>query len=725
MLICPNCQFENADTNKFCQDCGTSLTQTSCPECGTAVSFGMSNCPNCNTPTGQVWLAVINRLSTTPSTVKLPLPFVDGTYLDAQQRYQILDPIVTEADSLTEIHLRVLDCQPFQKSPLQTAIDAIAALEASSVEASESAISGTSTAHLDKPPTDGDLDAIASSDASIPIINSSLREMAIPAIAVPYLELGFQFHQTLPEIHDAWQQDGWSVVLLEDFSAIPTLSDLLEAESDFSSGAGVKAFESSAFWLQNLHWMYEMAALWAALEPWQCCQSLLKLNNLKIDEDQVLHLERLYSDVLEFSPTLQDLGYVWQVLLGQSQQTQWGELALLLNDLQTAKISTIDELLTRIETTAHALQAHSTPSVTMPENQGSESTFPSINSAQTPNFIARSADMPADAIDPEITASVANPDETELTEPDAVLQIDDGEGDSDDTPTVVLPMQLSNLEYVGRTDIGRQRDHNEDYFGIQTKISRVESPSGRTVHARGVYVLCDGMGGHAGGEVASALAVDTLRQYFQTHWWDTQTEGNQKEQKLPPPDVIRDAIYRANEAIYDVNQQNARSGSGRMGTTLVLLLLHDTEVAVAHVGDSRLYRFTRKRGLEQITVDHEVGQREIQRGVDPEIAYGRPDAYQLTQALGPRDENFVSPDVQYLELNEDTLLLLCSDGLTDNNLLENHWKTHIEPLLSSQANLEQGTSRLIELANQYNGHDNITALVIQAKVRPNLEQLRR
>jgi protein phosphatase len=73
-------------------------------------------------------------------------------------------------------------------------------------------------------------------------------------------------------------------------------------------------------------------------------------------------------------------------------------------------------------------------------------------------------------------------------------------------------------------------------------------------------------------------------------------------------------VRLANQAIYDVNQQNARSGSGRMGTTLVLVLIQDTQVVVAHVGDSRLYQLTRKQGLEQLTVDHEVGQREILRG---------------------------------------------------------------------------------------------------------------
>jgi protein phosphatase len=122
-----------------------------------------------------------------------------------------------------------------------------------------------------------------------------------------------------------------------------------------------------------------------------------------------------------------------------------------------------------------------------------------------------------------------------------------------------------------------------------------------------------------------------------------------------------------------------------------------------------------------VTLDHEVGQREMLRGIEPEIAYGRPDAYQLTQALGPRDENFLNPDVQFLQLSEDTLFILTSDGLSDHDVLEQHWQTHLEPLLNSETGLEQGVSNLIDLGNQYNGHDNITAIVILAKVYSNQE----
>ena len=155
-----------------------------------------------------------------------------------------------------------------------------------------------------------------------------------------------------------------------------------------------------------------------------------------------------------------------------------------------------------------------------------------------------------------------------------------------------------------------------------------------------------------------------------------------------------------------------------MGTTLVMLLLQDTHAMVAHVGDSRLYRFSRRLGLQQLTTDHEVGQREIQRGVEADIAYGRPDAYQLTQALGPRDDGFVVPDIEYLELSEDTLLLLCSDGLSDNDLLETHCQSHVQSLLDPNRSLDEGINALIDLGNQHNGHDNITAIAIRVKVRP-------
>ncbi|MBW4469803.1 MAG: serine/threonine phosphatase [Stenomitos rutilans HA7619-LM2] len=703
MLVCPQCQFENPNTNKFCQECGTSLTQNTCHECGSLVPFDAVQCEECSEIAGVIWWALIvgaprgssessSNIATAPNVA-----VVDATaaindeqpqiFLDRRQRYRLLETLPSSDAAQLERHVRVLDCQPFQMS----------LLEALAKQGSESSSIG-------QPQNEGQANGVDDSELTasgkrLP----SVQAMAVPTIAQPYLTLGSKFHQALPVIHDAWQQDGQQIILLEDRATLPRLIDLwLDDEVSLPP-------------LQLLHWLYEMVELWSALEAWQACRSLLEIDNLKVDEDQALCLQRLYSDLPTVPLTLRDLGQLWQTLFAQSQRTQIGAIYVLLADLEAGKLETIADLRSRIEEIAHELQANQPETETMPDFESFEPTDASI-------------------VDPAIAPEQASPSSSaELNPSTAATRLEvplpeptlppEGDNDNDDLPTVVLPMQLFSLEDAGRTDIGRQRDHNEDYFGIETQTAKLESPSGKTVHARNLYILCDGMGGHAGGEVASALAVDTLRRYFQEKWQSTPFSDGAAN-KLPGPDVLIDAVQLANKAIYDVNQQNARSGSGRMGTTLVVLLIQDTEAAVAHVGDSRLYRYTRKRGLEQITIDHEVGQREIQRGVDPDIAYARPDAYQLTQALGPRDEHFIKPDIQYVELNEDTLLLLCSDGLTDNDLLETHWRTHIEPLLSSQANLEQGVSQLVELANQFNGHDNITAIAIRAKVRPNLDHLR-
>ncbi len=229
------------------------------------------------------------------------------------------------------------------------------------------------------------------------------------------------------------------------------------------------------------------------------------------------------------------------------------------------------------------------------------------------------------------------------------------------------------------------------------------------------------MGGHAGGEVASQLAAKTLIDYFAEHWPQPQADG--KSLPLPAKAALIEAVKQANQAIYDINEKEERAGHERMGTTLVMVLLQNTDAVVVHVGDSRLYQHTRRTGLRQITTDHEVGQREIQRGVEPDIAYDRPDAYQLTQALGPRSQEDLMPSVSYLSFSEDALLLLCSDGLSDNNLVEDHLKSHIDPLTRGHKELEAGLNDLVNLANEVNGHDNISAIALRLQVSPDMGKL--
>jgi protein phosphatase len=627
MLICPQCQFENPNSNKFCQNCGASLTSKVCLECKTNVPLNEERCQHCGAETGMVWQAIIstNEAAATLEASKQVLESTSnildsavsaGAYLDQEQRYKLLEPLPPLKEPAAIAQVRVLDCKPLQLTPLEVNADSVMGME-------------------------------------------------IPALAKTYLVLQPQLHEALPAIHDAWQQGKTQVVLIAVRSNYPELIQLWQ--------------DHKTTQLQILHWLYEMTQLWETLEPFNCRQSLLELSNLRVDEDGVLGLQRLYTEPnADKSLTLQDLGIVWQRLFQESQRTQFGSIVELLSDFQSGNIQQIDNLRSRLQVIANELQANSVT--------------PNLESEPAPEVVA----TPQQSVTPIL----------EMDEAQDITKIDD-------MPTLVLLRQLTSLEDAGCTDVGRQRNHNEDFFGIETAINKLEFPNNRVIQARGVYILCDGMGGHAGGEVASNLAVKTLQQYFQTNW--------QYNTLLPTEDTICEAVLLANQAIYDMNQQDERSGVGRMGTTLVMVLLQNTQVAVAHVGDSRLYRLSSKRGLEQVTVDHEVGQREILRGIEPEIAYGRPDAYQLTQALGPRDKNFIKPDVQFLELNEDTLLLLASDGLSDNDLIERHWHTHLEPLLSSEASMERGVNDLIDLANQYNGHDNITAVALRVRVGSNQE----
>ncbi|MGD1805183.1 serine/threonine phosphatase [Dapis sp. BLCC M126] len=733
MLICPQCEFENPNNNKYCQKCGVSLTHKNCHQCGSQVPLTTLQCHNCGAYTGQIWKAIIYNKTevTTPN-----LPEINLNKLSQVSQEEFItgasplakDSAESAADIISEESEEILESSENSEEkieiedPLESS-ETLAKL-ASDVEAenTQSEMIGDSgnlkstTADILSPMSEAVntenpsflndteilstapeekyldpqqryqvletipannqgqtvvvqvLDRYPLEETPIkawlrnnsgqfkPITPEAMEALIIPIIAQPYIALHTQIPQHLPVIHDAWR--------LESIQRAPTPNEEILLLADYTSWPGLLDLWGSEHLsqLQILSWLKEMTELWVALAPWNCCQSILEHENLRVNqaENNSIKLQRLYSKPGE-EENINELMLFWQWLFEQSQRTQFGWITALFQDWRDGEIQTIEQLRSHLMNTQDNLEPQPPPT-----------SAPTV--LQTDDSVS------------EIVDNI----ETQDTE--------------------LLPIQLISLESSGKSDIGTQRDHNEDAFGIQTQIESQETTTERIIQAKGIYVLCDGMGGHASGEIASQLGVDTIKQYFKT-------EGSWSV-GLPSEETIREAILQANEVIYDINQQEVRSGSSRMGTTLVMAMIYDTKVAVAHVGDSRLYRFSRKGGLEQITLDHEVGQREINRGVEPEIAYGRPDAYQLTQALGPRNENFVRPDIQFLNLDEDSLLILASDGLTDNQLLEKNWQTHLEPLLDKQVNLELGVTKLIDLSNQYNGHDNITAIVIRALVKP-------
>jgi protein phosphatase len=682
MLVCPQCQFENPTTNRFCQRCGSPLK----PLQAILVKGPLAG----------------NQAPTAPDTQATAAALQDwlvaDRYLDTAQRYQLRSATDASQPLTAVTQVAVIDCQPGMSAPLL--VDAEAAA-----------------------------DEVAKTEG-------------LSDLTAPYLELQSQLFPAIPELHAAWERDGYGVLVLEDRTGWRSLRNTWQEEDPDP--------------LEVLHWFYEMTELWQALMPWAGQASLLNPENLRIDDDQILCLQRIDQDRDAAKVDLDALGQCWQGLLADHASDADSALLTLADGMAAGKVLHMDQVQEKLAAIAESLQSPPQAEVLCEEGEDAGSaatpTFgeddtqpmeaemalgfptavvdtlppptqadiddpdwdtepePSLGSeADEPLPIPDSGDFAAIISDEDLMAHLAESDD----DPDDEITAGD-DGSLGDLPTMALPMQLFRLDEVGRTHVGRQRDHNEDSFFSRTQFEKVDSPSGPRLQARGLYILCDGMGGHAGGEVASALAVSTLESYFAEHWQET----------LPTTDTIREAITQANQVIFEKNDAEGRSGSGRMGTTLVLVLLQDTEAVVAHVGDSRLYGFTRRQGLQQLTVDHEVGQREIQRGVEPAIAYARPDAYQLTQALGPRGSKDVVPSITSLPVMEDMLLLLCSDGLSDNDVLEHHVTTHVEPLLRSRHDLEEGVSQLIDLANEQNGHDNITALVVRLKLRPNLEALR-
>ncbi|MBF2021155.1 MAG: serine/threonine phosphatase [Hydrococcus sp. C42_A2020_068] len=728
MLVCPQCQFENPNNNKFCQRCGTSLTHKSCHECGTGVSFSAQTCHKCGAFTGTVWLVIIVEQGEQKQQNL-------GEYLDLGRRYRLMSGeggALSQVSNSKSLHKRfqgkVLDCQPLQKSVLGILLEQQAEL----LENSQENSTGERV-----------------SEAAL------WQRIGIPELALPYLTLKDSI-AAVPTIHDAWHEEKKEVILLSDRSDWQLLSEQWRE--------GRLPLE------ETISRLTEMATLWELLSQVNCQQSLLVESNLRSAKEQTFGLEQLYQTPQNTQLTLQDLGGVWQKLLQQSELTKFEPLTQLLNELASGAIATIEQLQLKLQALhRHATEARGrrrTPprqplpvkrrngdkvsasgdrsqnndadlsvipsssqtapsgdreleeaversSTMAPRGSSSGDREPTFSGTQaavqaqtTVKSPLQSASLDEPTTDELVLASDEDEDSFDSASMRSVGQMTEGE----DLSTAVLPMELQSLADAGYTDRGRQRHHNEDFFGLKSQVKKQLSSRGKKCQARGLYIVCDGMGGHAAGEVASAMAVETLQRYFIANWQDD----------LPDRETIEKGVLLANQAIFNVNQKNARSGNGRMGTTLVMALVQDTKVAIAHVGDSRIYRVSRKGGLEQLTVDHEVGQRAIQGGVDPNIAYARPDAYQLTQALGPHGSKFIQPDIRYLDLQEDTLLLLCSDGLSDNHLIETHWQTYLIPLISANNNLEKGLRKLIDFANQHNGHDNITAILVRMKVRPYL-----
>ena len=232
---------------------------------------------------------------------------------------------------------------------------------------------------------------------------------------------------------------------------------------------------------------------------------------------------------------------------------------------------------------------------------------------------------------------------------------------------------------AGLTDVGRERDHNEDTYLVEGEL--------------GLFLVADGMGGHRAGEVASAIARDTIAEFIRG---STVT---------PREDALAEVIRVANARVVREGSQN-RSRKG-MGTTIVALIHDDAAVGIAHAGDSRCYRF-RGSTLARMTRDHSLVE---ELGGDDPAVHAALAGYSnvITRALGTATDT--QPDVRREVLEVGDVFLLCSDGLS--GVVD---EATISSVLRAESALEAAAKRLIDEANSRGGPDNVSVVLVRAEI---------
>ncbi len=246
------------------------------------------------------------------------------------------------------------------------------------------------------------------------------------------------------------------------------------------------------------------------------------------------------------------------------------------------------------------------------------------------------------------------------------------------------------VKAFGLSDVGRQRQHNEDYFLVDDELQ--------------LFVVADGMGGHAAGEVASRIAVETIAELVSA---PDEPDGTwphpYDEQYGRSTNRLIAALKLANSRVLEAMRKDARLRG--MGTTVVALLVHEDIVSFAHVGDSRAY-LIRNGAISRMTNDHSWVFEQVEAGLLTEAeAEKHPLRNVITRALG--GALTIVPDARELPVEPSDIYLLCSDGLTgmisEDQILE---------IVSRQPeDLEAAGNALVALANENGGLDNITVVL--------------
>ncbi len=240
------------------------------------------------------------------------------------------------------------------------------------------------------------------------------------------------------------------------------------------------------------------------------------------------------------------------------------------------------------------------------------------------------------------------------------------------------------MKIVAKTDIGLVRNQNQDSYAAGEL-------AGGVVWA----VVCDGMGGTAGGAVASSIAVKMISEKITSCFYDGMSDSSIKN-------MLVSVVENANLCIYEMSLTNDEFNG--MGTTVVAIIISNSNIYIAHAGDSRAYRISQDE-MFQMTKDHSVVQRMVENGeITPDEAREHPSKHIITRALG------VDPDLR-VDFCQETMeqgdvVIICTDGLTNYVSVEDIFK------LTSDGHYYEFADRLVNRANQNGGGDNITVVAI-------------
>ena len=238
--------------------------------------------------------------------------------------------------------------------------------------------------------------------------------------------------------------------------------------------------------------------------------------------------------------------------------------------------------------------------------------------------------------------------------------------------------------------LGQSRDGNEDQYLIDESL--------------GLYVVCDGMGGHAAGEVAAERAIEFAADHLSNHRELIQSAGESPDGCARVLKIVEEAVQNASQELYNLATTNARYAG--MGTTMTMLVVVDGKAIMAHVGDSRLY-LMRQSEVHQLSSDHTLANELFLAGqFTKEQASSSRYQHVLTRSIGPHE--FVHVDTLLFDLLPGDRMLLCSDGLS-NYFADSSHVAHF----MSRPEIVERPEKLIEFAKDAGGADNITAIVLE------------